>query len=173
MKITTKHPSNSPITFVTHAILFFLLFCCANSPIGGLKTTKTATAKQKGIRLSNQNFIALTSHLFCTFLRGRWTTTTLNYLISRFAEDVNTLDQDVLILTRMLSQNSTPENWIHHHLTYWTTWIMSDEFWNSLNSLFQRPFHRSGRQVAKAPGSRHASILHRLCYFWISHFGVA
>ena len=34
MKITTKHASNSPVTFVTHkrfVVLFFLPSCCVNS----------------------------------------------------------------------------------------------------------------------------------------------
>ena len=111
MKITTKHPSNSSVTFVTHAILFFLLFCCANSLIGGLKTTKTTTAKQKGIRLDYQTKTSLHLHhtFFCTFLRGRWTTTTLNYLISRFVEDVDTLDQDFLVFSFNFNSDAVSE----------------------------------------------------------------
>ena len=55
----TKHASN---TFVTHAVFFFLPFCCADSLTGSLKTTTKATAKQKGIELHYQTKTSLHVH---------------------------------------------------------------------------------------------------------------
>ena len=84
--------------------------------------------------------------LFCTFLCRRCTTTTWNYLISRFVEDGN---------KRKQFSFSLPELWcsplqfnyskICQHLTNETRWNKRDKVWSSANSLFKWRF-RSRRR---------------------------
>ena len=95
---------------------------------------------------------ARASRFFRTFLCRRCTTTTWNYLISRFVEDTNT--------SQRLSF-SFPELWysplkfnsrkICQHLTNWTRWNMRDKVWSSMKSLFKWRF-----------GSRHCCCLSSL-----------
>ena len=69
----------------------------------------------------------------------RWTTTTWNYPISRFVEDVNTRQ---LVSSSFFKLRYSPLEFIsrkiHQHLTKWTPWKKSDEFCRSANSRFLR-----------------------------------
>ncbi|MCG8366340.1 MAG: hypothetical protein MJA27_23765, partial [Pseudanabaenales cyanobacterium] len=52
--------------------------------------------KAIGLDWQNNNFARASRRLFCTFLCRRCTTTSPNWLISRFVEDVNTRKQPCL-----------------------------------------------------------------------------
>ena len=77
----------------------------------------------------------------CTFLCRRCATSTWNCLNSRFVEYVNTRQR---FCNSFLKHRYSPLQFISRkvdqHLTNWTTWSKSDEFWNSLSSRFKRRF---------------------------------
>ena len=79
--------------------------------------------------------------LSCTLLYRRSTTTTWNCPISLFLKGVITRQ---LFLNTYFNHIYSPLEFystkIHQHLTNWTRWNNSHEFWNSVNSLFKRRF---------------------------------
>ena len=82
----------------------------------------------------------------CTFLCRRCATSTWNCLNSRFVEYVNTRQR---FCNSFLKHRYSPLQFISRkidqHLTNWTTWSKSDEFWNTLSSRFKRRFHHRRR----------------------------
>ena len=98
--------------------------------------------RQKAIGLDWQNIIfERASRSFWTFLCRRCTTTTWNYLISRFVEDTNTSQRLSFSFSELwyspLKFNSRK---ICQHLTHWTRWNMRDKVSSSMNSLFKWRF---------------------------------
>ena len=98
--------------------------------------------RQKAIGLDWQNIIfECASRFFWTFLCRHCTTTTWNYLISRFVEDTNTNQRLSFSFSELwyspLKFNSRK---ICQHLTNWTRWNNRDKVWSSMKSLFKWRF---------------------------------
>ena len=83
--------------------------------------------------------------LFCTFLCRRCTTTTWKCLISRFVEDVETIQRLASSFPELCSLLQFNSRKICQHLTNWTSWNKRDKVWSSANSLFKWRF-RSRRR---------------------------
>ena len=107
--------------------------------IGNLSTTTataTRTAKSNRFRLAKQKHWTCIT-LFCTFLCCRCTTTTRNFLISRFLEDVDTRQNFSFPFSELRYRDlELHSRKIPQHLRNWTRW-KSDEIWNSANSLLK------------------------------------
>ena len=96
--------------------------------------------KSSRFRLAKQQICTCIT-LFSTFLCRHCTTTTWNFLFSRFVEDVNTRQRPSFSFTELryslLEFNSRK---ICHYLTNWTAWSKRDKVWLSANSLFKWRF---------------------------------
>ena len=76
---------------------------------------------------------------FLYILCRRWTTTMWKYPISCFVEDVNPRQLVSSSFFKLIySHLEFNPRKIHQHLTKWTPWKKSDEFWRSTNSRFLR-----------------------------------
>ena len=78
---------------------------------------------------------------FCIFLCRGCTTTTWNFLFSRFVEDVNTRQQFSFSFSELwythLEFNSRK---IHCYLPNWTRWSKRHKVWSNVNILFKWRF---------------------------------
>ena len=116
--------------------------------------------KSNWFRLAKQQLCTCVM-LFCTFLCRQCTITTRNCLISRFSEDVNTVN------TRRRLFISFPEFWCSllefnsrkycQHLTNWMRWNKRDRVWSSATSLTKPWRFRSRRRRCCLKGLCHGS----------------
>jgi len=92
---------------------------------------------------------------FCTFLYRCRTTTSWNFLISRFVKDVNTRKRLTFSFSefkdKLLEFHSRK---IRQNLTNWTRWNRSEVVWSTANSLFAWRFRYRRRRRCLSSVSR-------------------
>ena len=105
-----------------------------------LDTLQRERQKTNRFRLAKQQ-LCMCITLFSTFLYRRCTTTSWNFLISRFVGEVTQRQRFSFPFAELwyslLEFNSRK---ICQHLTNWTSWNKRDKVWSSVISLFKWRF---------------------------------